>query len=130
MRSFTSTTAPPVPIDPAVEGGKCNRGHFVAHAVGGHLHINIFPQTAGVNRGWTAVGKVYRAMERYCAKNPGTYFFSRPLYAGLSAHPYAIEFGVLRLEGALWVNWFPNCASDEEYAEIERLRHEKLAGGA
>jgi hypothetical protein len=31
-------------------------------------------------------------MERYSQEHPGTYFFCRPIYAGLSSHPK--DFGV------------------------------------
>jgi hypothetical protein len=120
----------PVEFVSPVLKGRYDRGHFVAHATGGELHINIFPQLTGVNRGWSDVGKVYRAMELYCSTNPGTYYFSRPLYLGRAAHPFAVEFGVLKKDGVLWVNRFPNCTSDAEMDEIERLLSEKLASDA
>lgn len=106
-----------------------DRGHFIAHSIGADLHINIFPQLADVNRGLGDIGRVYRSMERYCATRTGTYCFSRPLYYGLSAHPYAIEFGVLREDDSLWVNLFPNCGTVDEMAEIERLLVNKLSRG-
>ena len=106
-----------------------DRGHFIAHSLGGGLYINIFPQPAVLNRGWSEDGKLFRSMERYCKTHPGTYCFARALYAGQSAHPAVIEFGVLKVEGELWVNSFPNCGTAEEMAEIERLLGEKLADG-
>lgn len=118
----------PIEFVTPVLRGRYDRGHFIAHSIGSdQLHINIFPQVAEVNRGWSDVGSVYRDMERYCAAHPDTYCFSRPIYSGLSAHPYAVEFGVLRHDGSLWVNLFPNCTSSEEMDEIERLLGEKLA---
>jgi hypothetical protein len=104
-----------------------DRGHFIAHTLGGDLNINIFPQVTEINRGWSNDGKLYRSMERYCQKNPGTYCFSRPFYSGQSGHPFAIEFGALRIDGTLWVNVFPNCRSLEEIAEIERLFREEIS---
>jgi len=59
-------------------------------------------------------------------EHPGTYFFCRPLYAGLSSHPVEIEFGVLRADGTLWLNTFKNYGRIEELEEFERLR-EKIA---
>jgi hypothetical protein len=105
-----------------------DKGHFIGHAMGGLLHINLFPQSKSINRGWSELGKLYRKMERYCEKNPGTYCFSRPIYAGYSAHPQLIEFGVLKHDGHFWVNQFPNCDSSEELAKIEQLFRAKIAG--
>jgi hypothetical protein len=59
-------------------------------------------------------------MERHCQTNPGTYFFCRPLYAGLSPHPTEIEFGLLRRDGTLWVEAFKNYG---DWSEVERIEH-------
>jgi hypothetical protein len=107
---------------------KYDKGHFIAHSLGGGLHINLFPQSTAVNRGWSESGKLFRSMERYCQDHPGTYCFSRPLYRGHSSHPYEIEFGVLKSDGALWINAFSNCGTSEEFAEIERLFKNRLTG--
>ncbi len=69
-------------------------------------------------------------MERYCEQNPGTYLFARPAYTGQSAHPAALEFGVLKQDGEFWVRLFQNTETPEEMAEIERLLKEKLDEGA
>jgi hypothetical protein len=66
-------------------------------------------------------------MERYCQEHPGTYFFCRPLYAGLSSHPAEIEFGVLKADGTLWLDNFKNYGRIEELEEFERLYREKIA---
>jgi hypothetical protein len=105
-----------------------DKGHFIGHAIGGALHINLFPQTKEINRGWSKEGKKYTEMERYCRKHPQTYCFSRPIYSGYSAHPEIIEFGLLRHDGTLWVNQFPNCKDSEEIELMERLFRAKLAG--
>ncbi|MEK6282527.1 MAG: hypothetical protein AABN95_19370 [Acidobacteriota bacterium] len=105
-----------------------DKGHFIGHTLGGQLHINLFPQSKRINRGWSDPGKLYRKMERYCQKNPGTYCFSRPIYAGYSGHPTVIEFGVFKSDGTLWVNQFPNCDSSEEMDKIEQLFRAKIAG--
>jgi len=111
-----------------VSQNKYDKGHFIGHALGGLLHINLFPQSKRINRGWSELGKLYRKMERYCEKNPDTYCFSRPIYVGYSGHPRFIEFGVLKSDGELWVNQFPNCDSSEEMAKIEQLFRAKIAG--
>lgn len=85
-----------------------DRGHLVAHAAGGGLDINVFHQDASLNRGWSPQGKRYREMERYCAENDGTFFFSRLIYCDETARPSEIEFGILLPDGTLWVEVFDN----------------------
>lgn len=87
-----------------------DKGHFVAHSIGGFvagLEINLFWQRRDLNRGWSPSGKTFRSMERYCARNPGTFFFNRPLYGDDTSRPVRIEFGVLTGE-SLWVEEFEN----------------------
>ena len=98
-----------------------DRGHAIGHALGGRLDLNILPQTRSVNRGGN-----WRRMERFCQLNPGTYFFCRPLYVGLSAHPAEIEFGILRSDGSLWVESFKNYKNMAELESIERLYRERI----
>jgi len=92
-------------------GRKWDKGHFIAHSIGGAVdqcELNVFIQRRSLNRGWSKAGKRYRLMERYCVKNPGTFCFSRPLYADGSAKPTALEVGVLKADGSLWVEVFDN----------------------
>ena len=48
-----------------------DRGHFLGHASGGELDINLFPQLRELNRGWSVEGKVFRSMERFAAGHLG-----------------------------------------------------------
>jgi len=89
-------------------GSAWDKGHFIAHSIGGGLAINVFQQRRDVNRGWSVAGKLYRSMETYCSTNPGTFCFSRPFYEDLSGCPSALEFGLLREDGSLWVEHFTN----------------------
>lgn len=102
-----------------------DRGHAIGHALGGVMDLNIIPQVMPVNR-----GGLWRRMERYCLENPGTYFFSRPLYAGLCGHPAEIDFGLLRTDGTLWVNTFKNYGSLDELERFERLYRERIGAPA
>lgn len=88
--------------------GATDKGHLMAHSMGGSLDINVIPQRPEVNRGRSAEGRRYRAMERYAAKHPGTLVFSRPIYADDTWVPHALEYGVLLPEPGLWVERFPN----------------------
>jgi DNA/RNA non-specific endonuclease len=89
----------------ATFGSGWDKGHFIAHAIGGAvdgLEANVFLQLRSVNRGG------YRQMEKYCAANPGVLCFSRPLYSDPSARPSQVEFGVLKPTGQWWVQVFEN----------------------
>jgi hypothetical protein len=83
-------------------------GHFMAHSIGGGLDVNLFSQNRQLNRGWSAQGKIYRRMEKYCREQEGTFCFSRPIYADGSNVPRWLEFGVLKVDGTLWVEVFDN----------------------
>ena len=91
-----------------VSDNRGDRGHFIAHAAGGGLDINVFHQNPQLNRGGSVEGKRYREMERYCAGHEGTFFFSRPIYTDSSARPSQLEFGILLPEPSFWVEVFEN----------------------
>ena len=80
----------------------------MAHAIGGGLEVNVFSQDRDLNRGRSEQGKLYREMEKYCYTHPGTFCFSRPVYADGSSVPRWLEFGLLRDDGSLWVEVFDN----------------------
>jgi hypothetical protein len=91
-----------------VDNGHRDKGHFIAHAIGGGLDMNVFSQARGLNRGISEQGKVYRLMERYCYDNAGTFCFSRPVYDDATSIPQWVEFGLLRDDCGLWVEVFEN----------------------
>jgi hypothetical protein len=66
------------------------------------LEANVFLRRRAINRG------PYPQMERYCAANPGVLCFSHPLYEDFSSRPAAVEFGILKGDGELWVRRFDN----------------------
>ncbi len=84
-----------------------DKGHMVAHAAGGTFGPNMFPQDRELNRGRSAEGRRYRALEREIANTPGAFFFCCLLYADDTDFPAAIELGVLRPDG-LHVERFRN----------------------
>jgi len=86
-----------------------DHGHLIAHCIGGSgLGLNVFSQDRKLNRGYSAQGKIYRRMERYCQERPGTFCFSRPIYVDGSSVPRWLEFGVLREDERLWIEVFEN----------------------
>jgi hypothetical protein len=97
-------------------GTPYDRGHLMAHAAGGPMDVNFFPQRADLNRGRTEEGKRFRAMERYCVEHPGTFVFARLLYGDLSWRPDFVEYGMLREDGVLEVERFDNrpCGAEGE----------------
>ncbi|MGH3008531.1 MAG: hypothetical protein ACRDLM_03885 [Gaiellaceae bacterium] len=84
-----------------------DRGHLVAHAAGGGLDLNLFPQLTVLNRGRSREGRLWRRMESHAARHPGTPLFVRPIYGGSSWRPVTIEFGLLVGE-RLWTESFAN----------------------
>jgi len=85
--------------------GPWDRGHFIGHSIGGTVdgnEANVFLQLRSANRGR------YRSMENYCRQHPGVLCFSRPIYLDTSAHPYFVEFGILKLDRDFWVETLPN----------------------
>ena len=85
-----------------------DKGHFIAHCIGGAREISVFSQDRKLNRGWSVEGRTYRQMERYCQMRPGTLCFSRPVYRDTSSVPRWLEFGVLKDDETLWVEVFDN----------------------
>jgi hypothetical protein len=85
-----------------------DKGHLMAHYIGGGLDVNVFSQDRALNRGWSAQGKVYRRMEAYCYEHAGTLCFSRPIYADSTSVPRWLEFGLVKDDGTLWVEVFDN----------------------
>ncbi|MGX1246972.1 hypothetical protein RKD46_008076 [Streptomyces pseudovenezuelae] len=79
-----------------------DKGHAMSHAQGGlEGGPNYFPQSPGTNRRIAPAGKLWRDIETYLAKNPGTYAFVRLVYpADITVDvPAAMEYGALFAEG-------------------------------
>jgi hypothetical protein len=85
-----------------------DRGHFLSHAAGGELDINLFPQRREVNRGWSAEGKTFRRMEQQVAMHPGTFHAHRPLYDDDTWIPSTLEYRFLKDDTTWWIETFAN----------------------
>lgn len=85
-----------------------DRGHFLSHASGGALDINLFPQRRELNRGWSAEGKTFRRMEACVAARPGTFHFHRAFYDDDTWIPDRLQYGVLTDDHSWWVENFAN----------------------
>ena len=84
-----------------------DRGHFVAHALGGGMDLNFFPQASDLNQGRSERGREWRRLERLAASHPDAFLFVRPIYASDSWMPRAIDFGVI-IQGKLAFQSFDN----------------------
>lgn len=87
-----------------------DKGHFLGHASGGTLDINLFPQRRELNRGWSEEGKRFRKMEKYVADHSGTFFYHRPFYDDDTWVPEILEYGVLLEDTNWWIEHFHNKA--------------------
>ena len=85
-----------------------DRGHFLGHAAGGVLDINLFPQRRELNRGWSSEGKLFRRMERYAATHPGTFVYHRATYGDDTWIPDTLEYGLLADDKDWWSETFRN----------------------
>ena len=85
-----------------------DRGHFLAHAMGGSILTNIFPQKRSTNRGRSNDGIKYRQMEKYLTDHPGTFCFARPIYFDFSTRPFILEFGYVTKDYKINVEHFEN----------------------
>jgi hypothetical protein len=85
-----------------------DKGHFIAHCNDGQIDQNLYPQLRELNRGLSPQGKLFRAMERYLQRNPGVFYFVRPVYNDLTWIPHQIDFGVFTKERGLLFNRFDN----------------------
>jgi hypothetical protein len=85
-----------------------DKGHFLGHAGGGILDINLFPHRRELNRGWSPEGRLFRKMERHVEQHPGTFFYHRPIYDDNTWTPRRLEYGVLVDGITWWVDTFRN----------------------
>jgi hypothetical protein len=85
-----------------------DRGHFLGHASGGELDINLFPHRRELNRGWGEDGKRFRRMERHVAAHHGLFFFHRPVYDDATWIPAYLEYGIFTDRQEWWRERFDN----------------------
>lgn len=96
------------PLTPKGHEPPVDRGHAIPHLSGGMFGPNIFAQDRALNRGWSAEGKRYRALEREAARTPDTFFVVHLIYSDDTAYPAIVEVGLLRGQTDLHVERFNN----------------------
>jgi len=85
-----------------------DRGHFLGHAAGGELDINLFPQRRELNQGWSDEGKLFRQMEEHASKHFGTFLYHRAMYNDDTWIPDRLEYGLLVDDQNWWTESFRN----------------------
>jgi hypothetical protein len=85
-----------------------DKGHFIGHASGGMLDINLLPQRRDLNRHWSEQGKRYGVMERYATEHRGAFFYHRPIYDDDTWLPNQLEFDIHTKDRGWWIDVFNN----------------------
>lgn len=93
-------------------GDGTERAYLPGNVLGGTFDISLYPQFRDLEAERTADSRVYRAMSKYCADNPGIFCFTRLIYTSRSWRPTAIEHGLLRADGSFWVHAFKNAPQE------------------
>ncbi len=91
---------------------KVDRGHLIAHAIGGEYDMNLIPQDADLNQGKCGGDRRWRQLERYCQGHPGTLLFVSALYEDITDHPAELEYVILLEDGSLRAERFVNASGD------------------
>jgi hypothetical protein len=79
-----------------------DRGHVIAHTLGGGADINLVPQLHTLN-----IGNQWRAYERYAQQHPGTFLMVQLEYTDPGQRPAAFTYGIVR-DGRLDYGTFSN----------------------
>ena len=88
-----------------------DRGHLIAHTIGGEYDMNLIPQDAALNRGIGESNRRWRELERYCAAHPGTLLLVRAIYRNNTDRPAELEYCVVGDDGTLQLERFVNAAA-------------------
>jgi len=91
-------------------GDNTERPYLPGGALGGTFDVSLYPQYRDLENERSADSRAYRGMKKHCAEHPGTFCFTRLVYTTRSWRPTAIEHGLLRADGTLWVRTFKNAA--------------------
>lgn len=78
-----------------------DRGHLFSHAVGGGEDANLVAQLRAVNRGWSRVGRQWRAIERLTQRRPDAVLVASLDYDDMTAVPAMLHATLIAHEGFL-----------------------------
>ncbi len=97
-----------------------SRSYLPGCVLGGAFDISLYPQHRDLDNEHSADARLYRSMKRHCFDRPGTFCFSRLIYATRSWCPAAIEHGLLRRDGTFWVHTFKNTPVEPRLIDFVR----------
>lgn len=83
------------PLPERLAGRPIDRGHVVPYTAGGLFGPNMFVQDRALNRGWSAEGRAYRALERAAVASSSALMIAWLLYADDTATPEFVDLGVI-----------------------------------
>lgn len=113
------------PAPKRIGGRPVDRGHFLPFSAAGLYGPNLFVQDRALNRGWSADGRRYRAMERAAvARQKRAVMFVRPIYCDNSAVPELLDVGVLTgpdLDVQRFRNRFDTLPVDADQLEVHLM---------
>jgi hypothetical protein len=72
-----------------------DRGHMMPHSAGGQFGPNIYAQDRALNRGLSAQGRRYRALERKALSTPSGVFFCHLRYSDPTDIPTWVDLGLV-----------------------------------
>lgn len=78
-----------------------DRGHLFSYAAGGGEDVNLVAQLRVVNRGWSAVGRRWRAIERLARRRPDAVLVVDLDYDDMTAVPATLRAALIADEGVL-----------------------------
>lgn len=86
-------------------GADRDKGHFMAHCIGGGLDVNVFSQERRLNRGWSLQGRILASGE-HLSHCPGNFL----LFASNLRFFIAVRLhqAVIFPDQTLWVEVFDN----------------------
>lgn len=84
---------------PRTGGVQYDRGHLMAHSIGGGADINLVPQLSKLNRG--EFRKLEIEVRKNAEENRTCLYWVRPIYTGESEIPAQFEQGLLYPDGNL-----------------------------
>lgn len=81
-----------------------DRGHLIARSAGGgdSFGLNLIPQERDLNRGHSAQGRRWRALERLAATSPRTPVLVRAVYGPPSDTPSKLEYLLVATDGPVF----------------------------
>lgn len=93
-------------------GEQSQRAYLPGSVLGGSFEFSLYPQYRDLDKERSSEGQEFRSMKKYCCDHPGTFCFTRLIYTSKTWRPSAIEHGLFKADGTIWVRTFKNAVSE------------------